>query len=210
MSTLSHRLSIAATLILLTGAWAMPAGAQAPARVPATSTAPATTGPTAAVPDGYVIGAEDVLGVLFWREAEMSGDVTVRPDGRITLPLLGDMQAGGLTTEALKAQVQAAAQKYLTDANVTIVVRQLNSRKVFVTGEVRQPAAYPLAGPRTVMQLIAQAGGLNEYADSEHITILRTENGRPKTFKFNYKDVAKGRKVEQNISLLPGDTIVVP
>lgn len=187
-----------------------PAAGQASPVSPARPAAPsAVTG--VAVPTDYVIGPEDVLGVVFWREPEMSGDVAVRPDGRITLPLLGDLPASGVTPEILRDRIQTAAQKYLTDANVTVVVRQLNSRKVFVTGEVRTPAAYPLAGPRTVMQIIALAGGLNEYAKSDKITVIRTEaNGQTRSFKFNYKDVSKGRQLQQNIQLLPGDTVVVP
>lgn len=183
-------------------------GAPAPAAPSTTQGAPAAGG--LAVPADYAIGPEDVLGVLFWREQEMSGDLTVRPDGKITLPLIGDIVAEGLTPAALKTQIQAAAAKYLTDANVTVVVRTLNSRKVFVTGEVSMPAAYALTGPRTVMQLLAVAGGLNEYADGSKITILRTVAGRTQSFKFNYKDVAKGKNLSQNILLQPGDTIVVP
>lgn len=166
--------------------------------------------PSAQVPTGYVIGPEDVIGVLFWRDQEMSGDVTVRPDGMITLALLGDIKAAGMTPEALKQKVQESASKYINDASVTIVVRQINSRKVFITGEVTTPGAYPLAGPRTVMQLIALAGGLTEYADAKNISIVRVEQGRSRSFKFNYKDVAKGKNLQQNIVLQPGDTIVVP
>jgi polysaccharide export outer membrane protein len=173
-----------------------------------------TTPPTAAagvaVPADYIIGPEDVLGVLFWRDQEMSGDVTVRPDGMVTLPLIGDVQAAGLKPEALREQIQAAAGKFLNDANVTVVVRQINSRKVFITGEVATPGAYPLTGPRTVMQLIALAGGLNEYADAKNITVMRNEHGQMRSFKFNYRDVAKGKNLQQNIQLLPGDTVVVP
>lgn len=162
------------------------------------------------VPADYVIGPEDVLGVLFWREQEMSGDVAVRPDGMITLPLVGDVRASGLRPETLRDAIKQAAGKYLTDANVTVVVRQVNSRKVFITGQVTTPGAFPLAGPRTVMQVIALAGGIAEYADAEHISIMRTEQGRTRVFKFNYKDVSRGKKLEQNILLMPGDTVVVP
>jgi polysaccharide export outer membrane protein len=171
----------------------------------------AAAGASATLPADYVIGPEDVIGVMFWREAEMSGDVTVRPDGMITLPLLGDIRAAGLKPEALGAQVQKAAGKFLTDANATVVVRQINSRKVFVIGEVRTPGQYPLVAPRTILQILALAGGVSEYADSENITIVRTEaNGTTRTLKFNYKDVTKGKKLEQNILLQPGDTITVP
>jgi polysaccharide export outer membrane protein len=161
-------------------------------------------------PPGYVIGAEDVLGILFWRETEMNGDVAVRPDGRITVPLIGEVTAAGLTPEMLRDQIQTAAAKYMTAANVSVVVRQINSRKVFITGKVANPGTYPLAGPRTVMQVIALAGGLNEYADAKNITVLRTLKGNARTFKFNYKDVARGKNLQQNIMLEPGDTIVVP
>lgn len=161
-------------------------------------------------PLDYTIGPEDVLGIVFWRDQDMSGDVTVRPDGMITLPLFGDLRAVGLKPEALRDEIQKASNKYLEDANVTVVVRQINSRKVFITGQVATPGAYPLIGSRTVIQLIALAGGLTEYADRESITVMREEQGRTRTFTFNYKDVAKGKKLEQNISLKPGDTVVVP
>lgn len=158
----------------------------------------------------YVIGPEDVLGVVFWRDLEMTGDATVRPDGRITLPLIGELHAAGLKPEALKQQIQAAALKYLSDANVAVVVRQINSRKVYITGLVTTPGAYPLTGPRTVMQLISLAGGVTEFADSSNITIMRTSGGRMTSQKFNYKDVARGKNLDQNLSLKPGDTVVVP
>jgi len=163
-----------------------------------------------ATPEDYVVGPGDVLGVLFWREAEMSGDVTVRPDGRITLPVIGEIQAAGLRPEALKGQVLAAASKYMTDPSVAIVVRTINSRRVFVTGRVTTPGAHTLVAPLTVMQAIALAGGVTEYADAKNITVLRNENGKALTFKFNYKDVARGRNLEQNIQLRPGDTVIVP
>lgn len=162
------------------------------------------------LPTGYVVGPEDVLGVLFWREPDMSGDVTVRPDGFITLPLIGEVKAAGLKPESLREIIHKAASKYLNQPNVTIVVRQLNSQKVFITGEVAMPGPYPLASTRTVLQLISMAGGLNEYAKGEGITIVRMEAERTRSFKFNYKDVSKGKKLEQNIVLQPGDTVVVP
>jgi polysaccharide export outer membrane protein len=162
------------------------------------------------VPAEYVIGPEDVLGINFWRDADMTGDVTVRPDGRITLPLLGDISAAGLTPYALKEAIQKTAAKLLEDPTVTVIVRQINSRKVFITGEVDTPGSYPLVGPRTVMQLIAVAGGLTEYADKKNISIMRVEGSTTRSFKLNYDDVSKGKKLEQNILLKPGDTVVVP
>jgi polysaccharide biosynthesis/export protein len=183
-----------------------PSGTQpAPAAPTAAAKAP-NPGPSVAVASDFTIGPEDVLGIVFWRETDMSGDVTVRPDGRITLPLLGDLQAEGMKPDALRDEIQQAATKYLTDPNVTVVVRTINSRKVFITGMVTNPGTFPLTGPRTVVQLISLAGGLQEYAKSEEIQILRGA----KAFKFNYKEVAKGKKLQQNILLQPGDTVVVP
>lgn len=161
-------------------------------------------------PADYVIGPEDVLGVVFWREADISGDVTVRPDGRITLPVIGEMQAAGLRPSELQTRILSAAAKYLTDANVAVVVRTINSRRVFVTGRVTTPGGHLLKGPLNVMQAIALAGGLTEYADAKNIAVLRKSSTGTERFKFNYKDVAKGKNLEQNIALLPGDTVVVP
>ena len=183
-----------------------PMAAQAPAAQRAASSSSVET----VAPAGYIIGAEDVLGIVFWREPEMNGDVTVRPDGKVTLPLIGELRAEGLGPETLRDQIKQAAAKYMSDPNVSVVVRQINSRKVFITGRVTTPGTYALAGPRTVMQVIALAGGLNEYADAKNITVLRVANGQSQSFKFNYKDVARGKKLEQNILLQPGDTIVVP
>ena len=170
---------------------------------------PPATGATAVVPPGYLIGAEDVLGVLFWREKDISGDVIVRPDGKITLPLLNDVQAAGLTTDQLRAALTEAAAKYVEDPNVTVVVRQINSRRVFITGQINKPGPYPLSPGLTVMQLIATAGGLTEFADSKNILIMRTENGKQIAYRFNYKEVLEGKKLQQNIELKPGDTVAV-
>ena len=176
----------------------------------ARSTPPQITGPTIDVPAAYVIGSEDVLGIVFWRDTDMTGDVTVRPDGRITLPLIGDINAAGLTPEDLKALITKTASKLIDDPTVTVVVRAINSRKVFITGQVAQPNSYPLTRTLTVMQLITLAGGLNEYADKKNITVLRMENDKQTVFKFNYQQVSKGQSLAQNIVLKPGDTVVVP
>jgi polysaccharide biosynthesis/export protein len=178
----------------------------------AQTTAPAPPAPPTSVPlaQDYVIGPQDVLGIVFWREPEMSGDVTVRPDGRISLPVIGELQAAGLHPDALQKQIVTAAGKYLADPNVAVVVRAINSRRVFVTGKVTTPGSHPLAGPLTVMQAIALAGGLTEYADSKNITVLRSRDGQSQILKFNYRDVARGKNLEQNIHLMPGDTVVVP
>lgn len=181
---------------------AEPVGAQQPQ--------PAAAVQTAAVPADYLIGPEDVLGIVFWREPEISGDVTVRPDGRVSLPMIGEMVAAGSRPQELQQRILTAAAKFINDPNVSVVVRTINSLKVFVTGRVTTPGQHPLKGPMTAMQAIALAGGLNEYADAKNITILRTSNGKTESFKFNYRDVSRGRKLEQNIMLRPGDTVVVP
>lgn len=174
-----------------------------------------TSGATAietgvSLPPGYVIGPEDVLGVLFWRDEDMSGDTTVRPDGMITLPLVGDIRAAGISPEGLKAIIEKEAARYLTEPTVTVVVREINSRHVYITGEVATSGEYPLTGPLSVMQLIALAGGLNEYAEKNDITIMRLENGQQRAYKFRYSDVARGKALGQNIQLRPGDTVIVP
>jgi polysaccharide export outer membrane protein len=171
---------------------------------------PQNVGPAVPVEPGFTIGPEDVLGVLVWKDQEVSSDVTVRPDGMITLPLIRDIRAAGLTPTELADRIQAAVREYVTDASVTVVVRQMNSRKVFITGEVAKPGSYPLASSMTVMQLIAVAGGLTEFAESKSISVMRIEGGQTKTFPFDYKNVANGKKPQQNIVLKPGDTVVVP
>lgn len=184
----------------------------------ATSGNPQQAGPAAAAasaadaPAGasFTIGPEDVLGILVWREQEISGDVTVRPDGMITLPLIRDVKAGGLTPEVLADRIQAALREYITDASVTVVLRQMNSRKVFITGEVARPGSYPIGPSMTVMQLIAVSGGLTEWADPSSISLIRVEGGKTVTLPFDYRNVARGKTPQQNVVLGPGDTVVVP
>lgn len=197
----------------LSGAMSLSAVAQTATKPsgqkPADAGAPPTPGTVTAGPD-YVIGPEDVLTVVFWREKEMSGDLTVRPDGKISLPLINDIQAAGLTPEQLRIRLTEAAAKYIEAPTVTVVVKTINSRKVFIMGQVSKPGAYPISGPITVLQLLTLAGGMLEFADAEHIVIMRTENGKTTSHDFNYKDVLRGRNLKQNIELKPGDTIVVP
>jgi polysaccharide export outer membrane protein len=202
-------LAIQSAVALALAVVALDTASSAQASKPAATTT-SSAAPSVALPSDYVIGTDDILGVLFWREQEMSGDVTVRPDGMITLPLIGDVRAAGYRPEELKAIVQKATAKFLTEPNATVVVRQINSRKVFITGEITKPGAYPLTGPQSVMQLIALAGGLTEFDDANAITVMRTENGRQRSFPFRYRDVARGKALAQNIQLQPGDTVVVP
>jgi polysaccharide export outer membrane protein len=163
-----------------------------------------------AVPANYTIGPDDILSIVFWRDKDMSADVVVRPDGRITLPLISDVQAGGLTPELLRDSIREQATKFVEDPTVTVVVKQINSRRVYVTGMVGKPGAYPISNPTTVLQLLSMAGGVNEFANAKKIMVMRNENGQQKAYKFNYKDVVKGQNLKQNILLQPGDTVVVP
>ena len=183
---------------------------QTPQKPAAQNGSPAAPGAMSALPPGYVIGPEDVIAVLFWRDKEMSGDYVVRPDGQITLPLLNDVQAAGLTPEQLRESLTKAASKLIEDPTVTVGIRAINSRKVFITGMVAKPGAYALTAPTTVVQLLAIAGGVHEVATKKKILIVRTENGRQVAYKFNYNDFSKGKNLKQNIELKPGDQIIVP
>jgi polysaccharide biosynthesis/export protein len=157
-----------------------------------------------------VIGPDDQLAVVYWREKDMSADVVVRPDGMISLPLLNDITASGLTPEQLRAAITTNAAKFVEEPTVSVVVKQINSRKVYITGQVGKPGPYPLSGPTTVLQLIATAGGVAEYADKSKIVVIRNEGGKQATFRFNYSDVMKGKNLSQNIELKPGDSVLVP
>jgi polysaccharide biosynthesis/export protein len=176
--------------------------------------APRTTGPSMAstgspLPSDYVIGPDDVLNIVFWRDADMTQQVTVRPDGNITLPLIGDIKAAGLAPAALKDVITKAAAKFIEDPNVTVVVSQINSRNVFVTGGVSRPGPYPISGQMDVLQIIAVAGGLTEFADAKNIRIVRKENGQTQVFKVNYNELMEGKKMDQNVLHKPGDTVMV-
>lgn len=212
---LTHAVVLAA---LTTGA-ASSLHAQARAGAPAPASQPSGTAYSGTndikPPSDYEIGPEDQLAVVFWKDKDLSTDVTVRPDGMISLPLLNDVQAAGLTPDQLRDRITAAATKYVEDPNVTVVVKQINSRKVFITGMVGKPGAYPLGGTMTIAQLIALAGGLNEYADKEHITVVRGRDKRPDgtpwSYQINYIELLKRIRLNQNnLELKPGDTVLVP
>ena len=153
---------------------------------------------------------DDVLSIVFWREKDLSAEVVVRPDGKISLPLLDEIEVVGLTPAELREKVMVEANKLVEDANATVVVKQINSRRVYITGSVTKPGAYQLTGPMTVVQLIALAGGLVEFADGDKIQIMRTEKAAQVAFRFNYKRFSEGKNLEQNILLKPGDTVIVP
>jgi polysaccharide export outer membrane protein len=151
----------------------------------------------------------DVLTVTFWRDTRLSGDVLVRPDGKVSMPLLNDVQAAGLTPEQLAGVLKDAAAKYLADPDVSVVAKEIHSRRIFVVGAVVAPGMLNMTGELNVLQALAMAGGPQEYADKKHIVISRIENGQEKRFPFDYDAAIKGKKLKQNIVLQPGDTIVV-
>jgi len=157
-----------------------------------------------------VIGTDDILSIVYWRDKDMTTDVQVRPDGKISMSLVNEVVAAGLTPDQLRERLTEESKKFMEDPNLTVIVKAINSRKVFITGQVAKQGPYPIMGPTTVLQLIALAGGLGEYADSKNIMVLRTENGRQVAHKVNYKEVIAGKKLAQNLELKPGDTIVVP
>jgi len=182
-----------------------------PPAAPAAGVPPAQAVPVGVTPPSdYTIGADDVLEVIVWREKDLSAEVKVRPDGKVSLPLVNDIQAGGLTPEAFRAAVTSAVTKFVEAPSVTVIVKQINSRQVFVMGEVVKPGTYPLTAPTTVLQLLAQAGGPTPYAKVDEIGVMRTVDGKTTRHLFNYKEVSRGRKIEQNIMLRPGDTVIIP
>jgi polysaccharide biosynthesis/export protein len=199
MKTLSFRI-----------AWMLALVVSALAAWPAAQGQPGSE-PSATLPPGYVIGPEDLLSILFVDEKDMSADVVVRPDGKITLPLLNDVDAVGQTPEQLGVTLAQAATKFLKAApTVTVTVKEIRSRKVYILGEVAKPGTYPLNVDMNVLQLLATAGGLLEWADKDRIQVARTENGKETRYRFNYNDVLKGKNPSQNIPLKPGDMVVVP
>jgi polysaccharide biosynthesis/export protein len=195
------------------GAQNPPASAQAPPKTETEKSAPAKTaeisvqGLAAPVdPNTYIIGSEDVLAVRVWRENDLSVGVVVRPDGKITIPLAGDVQAAGLTPTQLAAKITEAYSKFLNRPEVSVSVQQVQSRRYFITGKVTRPGAVPLVTPTTVLDAITMAGGLQDFAKKSKIVIMRGKE----RLKFNYNEVIKGKNLDQNIHLQPGDYIVVP
>ncbi|MBZ5683705.1 MAG: polysaccharide biosynthesis/export family protein [Acidobacteriia bacterium] len=157
----------------------------------------------------YVIGADDTLHISVWKEPDLTETLPVRPDGKISMPLLNDITAAGLTPLQLRDTITEKLKKYIADPRVTVVVTGMNSRRIFVTGEVTHTGPMTLLPHMTMLQALAQAG-FTQFANPKAIYLLRNENGKQQKLPFNYKEVVKGNHPEQNIELKPGDTIVVP
>jgi polysaccharide export outer membrane protein len=160
-------------------------------------------------PPDYTIGADDTLSIRFWREEQMNADVVVRPDGKITLPLINDIQAAGLTPVALCNAITDAAKRVLTAPVVSVIVKEIKSRKVYIIGQVGKPGPYEMTGQMTVVHLLTLAGGLAEFADKENILVVRREAGKDLYYRVNYRDISRGKNLAQNIALKPGDTVIV-
>jgi polysaccharide export outer membrane protein len=160
--------------------------------------------------DYYLIGADDVLSIFVWKEPDLTMDVTVLPDGRITFPLVGEVMAAGRTVGELRDVMVEKLSEYVEAPEVTVVVRDTRSRRIYIIGKVNSPGPYPLAPDMTVLQALSTAGGFAEWADEEKILIIRRKGSEEKQIKFNYKDFISGKDPEQNILLEPYDTIVVP
>ncbi len=157
-------------------------------------------------PRTYVIGPEDLLLIRVWREAELSGQFPVRPDGRISLPLVNEIQAAGMTPADLAQLIAKGLSKYMMKPEVNVAVVQVNSKKYFIIGEVQRPGSYPLTVPTTVLEALVNAGGFRDFANPKKIILLR----KGERLKFNYKEVIAGKRMEQNVLLESGDQIIVP
>jgi polysaccharide biosynthesis/export protein len=203
---------------LLMAAWLCVAGGQA--QKPATrdtdsqktalsGKSPGSTHTTEIDPE-YKIGPQDILRIDVWKEPEISRVVPVRPDGKISLPLLNDVQAAGLTAIQLAGIISEELKKYIAGPQVTVSVAEINSRRVYVTGEVSRAGAMQLLPNMTVLQALSSSGGFTQFAKIKNIYVLRMIDGKQEKLPFNYKEVVNGRKPEQNIMLQPGDVIVVP
>ena len=158
----------------------------------------------------YVIGPQDTLDISVWKEPDLTRTVPVRPDGKISLPLLDDVQAGGLTPAQLRADITQRLKKYFTDPHVTVIVTTIGSQRIYLMGEVTRAGAYPLVPGMTLLQALSSGGGFTQFANPKNIYLLRVENGKQVKHPFNYKDVVNGKNPAQNIVLKAGDTIVVP
>jgi polysaccharide export outer membrane protein len=173
------------------------------------ATSPAA-GPSPISAPAYMIGAEDVLDIAVWKEPDVSRVVPVRPDGRISLPLIHDVQAAGLSPQQVADVLTEKLRAYLNEPQVTVIVKEINSQRVFVVGEVQRAGAFALLPGMNILQALSFAGGFTQYADVKKIHVVRLRAGKQIELPFNYRDVLKGEKSEQNIKLEAGDTIVVP
>jgi polysaccharide biosynthesis/export protein len=202
------------TSVVILGFFGALAGAQTNDKssgVPATPSSAVTSSANENSPDDFVVGAEDVLAVNVWKEPEVSRAVQVRPDGKISLPLVGELQAAGETPRQLEKNIASKLGNYISDPEVTVIVQDIKSKRFNILGMVVRPGSYPLASSATVLDAIALAGGFRDFAKQKSIYVLRhNAQGGESRLPFNYKEVIKGKNSTQNIALKPGDSVVIP
>jgi polysaccharide biosynthesis/export protein len=206
------RLVICAVLILLPASLLSQNGSGADSGAANSSAKTAPAGPTAAKPHDatFIIGNDDVLAINVWKEPDISRSIPVRSDGKISLPLVGEVQAAGQTPAALEKDIASKLKNYISEPEVTVMVQQVNSQKFNILGQVVRPGAYVIANSPTVLDAIALAGGFRDFAKQKSIYVLRQGPDGETRLPFNYKDVAQGKNMSQNIKLQPRDTIIVP
>jgi polysaccharide biosynthesis/export protein len=158
----------------------------------------------------YLIGANDVLNIFIWKEADLTRDVTVMPDGRITFPLIGEIDAQGQTVIGLKNEITEKLKGYISAPEVTVIIKQSNSRQIYTIGKMTKPGPFQLAPAMTILQALSTTGGFTEWADTKNVLIVRRQNDKEVMYHFNYQEFISGKNLEQNIVLEPNDTIVVP
>jgi len=204
-----QRIAVLALAITVVPVWAQKTEYQPSPASPATNS-PVVSPKAAAQDPNYVIGSQDVLDISVWKEADLTRVVPVRPDGKISLPLLNDVQAAGLTPTQLAESITTSLKKFVTDPQVTVIVAQINSQRIYIVGEVTRAGAYPLLPDMTMLQALSSAGGFTPFANLKKIYMFRIEGGKQVKYPFNYKDVISGKHTEQDVMLKAGDTIVVP
>jgi polysaccharide biosynthesis/export protein len=160
--------------------------------------------------DKYLLGPEDVIEVSVWKEPDMTKQLVVQPDGKIYYPLVGEIRAAGKTVKQLQEEISKKLEKFVTDASVTVILLKSQYYKFYVTGKVNKPGEFLVGHPTSVLQAIAMAGGLTPFASPKNIKIVRKVAGQDEIYNFDYKDVSRGQMLYQNITLQPGDTVVVP
>ena len=187
-------------------------GAQSNAAAPTASAGQADSASSArAHDDSYSIGADDILAINVWKEPDLTRSVPVRSDGKISLTLIGELQAAGVTPKQLEQDISKKLTSYVAEPEVTVIVQEIRSRKFNILGQVAKPGSFPITRTTTVLDAIALAGGFRDFAKQKSIYILRQKpDGTQQKLPFNYKEVVKGKNVEQNITLEPRDTVVVP
>lgn len=203
-----QRMAVLLVSVVLIGTLVGSASAQAaPATAPAHDSATSGDKPH---DDTFVIGNDDVLAINVWKEPDISRSIPVRSDGKISLPLVGEVQAAGLTPLKLEKDIAERLKSYISEPEVTVMVQQVNSQKFNILGQVNKPGSYVIANSPTVLDALALAGGFRDFAKKKSIYVLRHGPGGEVRLAFNYKDVSQGKNMEQNVKLQPGDTIIVP